>query len=71
MTEEEMILKVFNYLEKLINVAKPRKLLFMAIDGKTGYGAIRANLIQGIDEWTKCYWASGRVRHQGGGSKLA
>lgn len=37
-----MILKVFNYLEKLINVAKPRKLLFMAIDGKTGYGAIRA-----------------------------
>lgn len=49
MTEEEMILKVFNYLEKLINVAKPRKLLFMAIDGKTGYEAIRANLIQGID----------------------
>lgn len=29
-----MILKVFNYLEKLVQLIKPKKLLFMAIDGE-------------------------------------
>eukprot|EP00955_Chlamydomonas_euryale_P082063 363665-Chlamydomonas_euryale.AAC.2 len=33
LTEDEMILKVFNYLEKLVQLVKPKKLLFMAIDG--------------------------------------
>ncbi|GLC57430.1 hypothetical protein PLESTB_001223500 [Pleodorina starrii] len=32
-TEEDMMLKVFDYLEKLIQIVRPQKLLFMAIDG--------------------------------------
>lgn len=32
-TEDEMIVKVFHYLEKLVMIAKPRKVLFMAVDG--------------------------------------
>ena len=31
-----MVVKVFGYLEKLVQVVKPRKLLFMAIDGEAG-----------------------------------
>ncbi|BDA46451.1 5'-3' exoribonuclease 1 [Coccomyxa sp. Obi] len=33
LTETEMIIKVFNYLEKLFQIVQPKKLLFMAIDG--------------------------------------
>lgn len=33
LTEEEIIVKVFGYLDKLFQVVKPQKLLFMAIDG--------------------------------------
>eukprot|EP01124_Arcella_intermedia_P026187 TRINITY_DN4857_c0_g2_i7.p1 TRINITY_DN4857_c0_g2~~TRINITY_DN4857_c0_g2_i7.p1 ORF type:complete len:1567 (-),score=298.85 TRINITY_DN4857_c0_g2_i7:43-4743(-) len=32
-TEEEMILKIFHYLDTLFNIAKPRKLFYMAVDG--------------------------------------
>lgn len=32
-TEQEMIVKVFGYLEKLFQIVQPQKLLFMAIDG--------------------------------------
>lgn len=32
-TEEDMMLKVFTYLEKLVQIVRPQKLLFMAIDG--------------------------------------
>ncbi|KAH9947299.1 exoribonuclease 2 [Amylocystis lapponica] len=32
-TEEEMMLEVFKYTERLVNMIRPRKLLFMAIDG--------------------------------------
>lgn len=32
-TEEDMMLKVFDYLEKLVQIVRPQKLLFMAIDG--------------------------------------
>lgn len=34
LTEEEMVLRIFNYLEKLFELVKPKKLMFMAIDGK-------------------------------------
>ena len=34
LTEEEMIVKVFGYLDKLFQVVKPQRLLFMAIDGE-------------------------------------
>ena len=33
LTETQMIVKVFNYLEKLFQIVQPQKLLFMAIDG--------------------------------------
>ncbi|KAK9843112.1 hypothetical protein WJX74_007152 [Apatococcus lobatus] len=33
LTEEEMVLRIFNYLEKLFELVKPKKLMFMAIDG--------------------------------------
>ncbi|KAI0796479.1 XRN 5'-3' exonuclease N-terminus-domain-containing protein [Abortiporus biennis] len=32
-TEEEMMVEVFNYTERVVNMVRPRKLLFMAIDG--------------------------------------
>ena len=33
LTEIEMVIKVFNYLDKLVQIVRPKKLLFMAIDG--------------------------------------
>lgn len=33
LTEEEMIRKIFMYLDKLFHIVKPQKLVFMAIDG--------------------------------------
>ncbi|KAG2339842.1 putative 5-3 exonuclease [Suillus weaverae] len=32
-TEEEMMLEVFKYTNRVVNMVRPRKLLFMAIDG--------------------------------------
>ncbi|KAF8974660.1 XRN 5'-3' exonuclease N-terminus-domain-containing protein [Flammula alnicola] len=32
-TEEEMMLEIFKYTERVVNMIRPRKLLFMAIDG--------------------------------------
>lgn len=33
LTEEEMVLRIFTYLDKLFHIVKPQKLIFMAIDG--------------------------------------
>ena len=33
LTEDEMVLRIFNYLDKLVQIVKPQQLLFMAIDG--------------------------------------
>ncbi len=33
LTENEMVVRIFTYLDKLIQIIKPKKLLFMAIDG--------------------------------------
>jgi 5'-3' exoribonuclease 2 len=32
-TEADMMVEVFNYTERVVNMARPRKVLFMAIDG--------------------------------------
>ncbi|KZT12914.1 uncharacterized protein LAESUDRAFT_733485 [Laetiporus sulphureus 93-53] len=32
-TEEEMMIEIFQYTERVVNMVRPRKLLFMAIDG--------------------------------------
>jgi hypothetical protein len=34
LTEDEMILRIFAYLDKLIQLVRPKKLVFMAIDGE-------------------------------------
>ena len=34
LTETEMIVRIFSYLDKLIQIVKPKKLIFMAIDGE-------------------------------------
>lgn len=33
LTETEMVLRIFMYLDKLIQITKPKKLVFLAIDG--------------------------------------
>lgn len=33
LTEDEMFVRIFKYLEKLFEIVRPRKLLFMAVDG--------------------------------------
>ena len=33
LTETEMILRIFSYLDKLVQIVKPEQLLFMAVDG--------------------------------------
>lgn len=33
-SEDDMMLKVFDYLDKLIQIIRPQKVLFMAIDGE-------------------------------------
>lgn len=33
LTETEMVLRIFNYLDKLIQIMKPKQLVFLAIDG--------------------------------------
>ena len=43
LTEEEMVVKIFGYLDKLFQVVKPQRLLFMAIDGNKA------------DEATSCF----------------
>lgn len=32
-TEEEMMVEIFKYTERVVNMVRPRRLLFMAIDG--------------------------------------
>ena len=33
LTEDEMMLRIFDYIDKLVQIIRPQKLLFMAIDG--------------------------------------
>ena len=57
LTENEMILRIFSYLDKLVQIVKPQQLLFMAIDGtpsrtpgSTGKGQTKG----GIQCFSKC-----------------
>lgn len=40
LTEDEMILRIFTYLDKIFHIVKPQKLLFMAIDGEVSGGKV-------------------------------
>ena len=33
--EEEMVVKIFDYIDRLFSIAQPQKLLFAAIDGES------------------------------------
>jgi len=33
LTEEQMYANIFKYIDKLVNIARPQKILYMAIDG--------------------------------------
>jgi len=33
MTEDQMFLRIFQYIDKLFSIVKPKKLMYMAIDG--------------------------------------
>jgi hypothetical protein len=37
LTENEMMLKVFLYLDKLVGLVRPKKLLYLALDGKLSH----------------------------------
>lgn len=39
LTETEMVLRIFMYLDKLIHIIKPKKLVFLAIDGEASHRA--------------------------------
>ena len=41
LTEEEMMCKVFNYLDHLVQMMQPQKLLYMAIDGVAPRAKVR------------------------------
>lgn len=41
LTEEEMMCKIFNYLDHLIQMMQPQKLLYMAIDGVAPRAKVR------------------------------
>jgi hypothetical protein len=49
LTETQMIVKVFNYLEKLFQIVQPQKLLFMAIDGARARAVYAASCQQWQD----------------------
>lgn len=40
-TEEEMMLEIFRYTERVFNMIRPRKLLFMAIGGSEGSASMK------------------------------
>ncbi|KAF9055049.1 putative 5-3 exonuclease [Hymenopellis radicata] len=39
-TEEDMMLEIFRYTERVVNMVRPRKLLFMAIGASTRYSTV-------------------------------
>jgi 5'-3' exoribonuclease 1 len=45
LTENEMIAKVFLYLERLFAIIQPQRLLFMAIDGEPALSLLPVTLL--------------------------
>ena len=45
-TEEDMMVEIFKYTERVVNMVRPRKLLFMAIGMTPHYLIARSNLAQ-------------------------
>lgn len=54
-TEEDMMVEVFKYTERVVNMARPRKVLMMAIGQSTTTGlstGIRFHICSWADRWT-------------------
>lgn len=49
-TEEEMMLEIFNYTERVVNMVRPRKLLFMAIGAAFHCDVVHAINIDSITD---------------------
>eukprot|EP00983_Pelagomonas_calceolata_P031569 989856-Pelagomonas_calceolata.AAC.2 len=52
LTKEEMIVRMFDYISKLVQIIKPQKLLFMAIDGEAEVLISGCHIIRNILAWT-------------------
>jgi len=58
LTETEMVVRIFTYLDKLIQIIKPQKLVFMAIDGAVGAaGAFWSLLLFVLCRWCCRGWS--------------
>lgn len=55
LTETEMVLRIFMYLDKLIHITKPKKLIFLAIDGEQQWVAQSAYIVTAVHAlWCDC-----------------
>jgi 5'-3' exoribonuclease 1 len=58
LTETEMVLRIFMYLDKLIHIIKPKKLVFLAIDGEHASTQVPALFPISIWQTQTCILAS-------------
>jgi hypothetical protein len=59
--QEDMMLRTFDYIDKLVQIIKPQKLLLMAIDGKCTYSGTyhhRAWVATAEIHNTRLYWVA-------------
>jgi hypothetical protein len=54
LTETEMVLRIFMYLDKLIHITKPKKLVFLAIDGAHASVAASNSVLYDRQLWQLC-----------------
>lgn len=63
LTETEMVLRIFMYLDKLIHITKPKKLVFLAIDGAHASAALPAAFCTTDSLGSCARWSRWATRH--------
>lgn len=63
--EDEMMVAIFEYIDRLFNIIRPRRVLYMAIDGVVSVQAQHL-VLQSSDSWVICV-ESNCVEKMGGG----